>query len=388
VLVVLALAPFGAVQASATNINSGDPAGAYYRLLCPPLENQLRLAEFDYRCTPSSGAAENIQRVLADPRQIGFAQLDAFALDTARLADKPLVRLRVDDARECLFAVTRAKDIASYGDLAAYAGRLRFILPPQNSGSAATFRFLQQADADGLGQASAISYAGSVDDAIRQALSADDTVTLFVRFPDPDSEPFRLVQTLGGKVVPVIDRAILRQQIEGLKVYFAQEVPVSRAKWTKGGKKAVTACTPVVVFTGSPERLSGKAQQEQRDLIATVTALKSDVLLPKQSLLAQLFKRTRELSGQSLEKLIQASEEARIKARPYIEKAKPYVDRAKEAAKPALDKAMEAGEHAIEAAGPALEAAKEAGARALQRAKEGAKDILDERKPVESPPPK
>ena len=43
--------------------------------------------------------------------------------------------------------------------------------------------------------------------------SADDTVSLFVQFADPDNERFELVRKLGGHLVPVIDRTILRQEV-------------------------------------------------------------------------------------------------------------------------------------------------------------------------------
>ena len=58
-----------------------------------------------------------------------------------------------DDVRQCLFAVTHDAEITSFGELAANSGRLRFILPPVSSASAASFAFLASIDADGLGRA-------------------------------------------------------------------------------------------------------------------------------------------------------------------------------------------------------------------------------------------
>src|SRR4029453_12074211 len=163
----------------------------------------LKLPPFDYRCVPSAGTRENMERVLADPRQLGYGQLDVFALESRQLGAEPaLTIVRQDDVRECVFAVTRNKGISDFGELAANAARLRFILPPAGSGSAGTFAFLRSIDADGLGKAKAISNAASTEDAIREALSADDTVSLFVQFADPDNARFDLGRNLGGIFVP------------------------------------------------------------------------------------------------------------------------------------------------------------------------------------------
>ena len=53
-----------------------------------------------------------MQRVLADPRQLGYGQLDVFVLEGRQLkADTAFAIARQDDVRECVFAVTRNKDI-------------------------------------------------------------------------------------------------------------------------------------------------------------------------------------------------------------------------------------------------------------------------------------
>src|SRR2546423_3020663 len=165
-----------ALPAGASQINTGGSSGAYEPSFCPVLAQQLKLAQFDYRCPPSAGTRENMERVLANPRQLGYGQLDVFALESRQMkAEAALTIVRQDDVRECLFAVTRNKDITNWGELAANAGRLRFILPPAASGSAGTFQFLRANDADGLGKAKSVSNATSADAAIRETLTADDT---------------------------------------------------------------------------------------------------------------------------------------------------------------------------------------------------------------------
>ncbi len=369
-----------AAPAGASQINTGGSGGAYQASFCPALAKQLKLAQFAYSCTPSAGTRENMERVLADPRQLGYGQLDVFALESRRLkAEAALAVVRQDDVRECLFAVTRNKDISNWGEVAANAGRLRFVLPPAASGSAGTFEMLRSIDADGLGKAKSVTHAASADDAVREALSADDTVSLFVQFADPDSERFAMVGKLGGHVVPVIDRAILRQEVGGKKVYFAQETQVETAQWTKAGRKVVTACTPLVVFTGAPDRVQGEqARKDHADLIRTVAALGSGSLLPEESLFQRMLKRTKEISASSAEKILEATEEAR-------EKAKPYTEKALEAAKEAGEQAKQAAERAGEAAKPYVEKGKEAAQKAYDDALKKAKELMEK---SQSEPPR
>ena len=381
-LLPLALAALVApwLPASASQINTGASAGAYEVSFCPVLSQQLKLAQFDYRCTPSAGTRENMERVLANPRQLGYGQFDAFTLESRQMnASALLTVVRQDDVRECLFAVTRNKDIANWGELAAEAGRLRFILPPANSGSVGTFQFLRSIDADGLGKAKTVTHAGSAEEAIRETLSADDTVTLFVEFADPEGENFALVGKLGGHIVPVINRTILRQEVGGKKIYFAQETQVEESRWTKSGKKVVTACTPLVVFTGAPDRVQGEqAKKDHEDLIRTVSALKSGSLVPEESLFQRLVKRTKELSATSTEKMLEATEQAR-------EKAKPYTDKAMDAAKEASEQTKQAAERASEAAKPYYDKGKEAAQKVYEDAVRITKELMDKSK---TDPPK
>jgi len=369
-----------ALPAAASQINTGREGGPYHASFCPVLKGHLKLAQFDYACTPSSGTRENIERVLANPRQLAYGQLDVFVQESRRLkGESALTIVRQDDVRECVFAVTRNKDVTNYGELSGFAGRLRFILPPADSGSASTFQFLRSLDADGLGRAKSVTNAASTEEAIREALSADDTVSLFVQFADPDSERFALVRKLGGHVVPVVDRTILRQEVDGKKIYFAQETQVEAAEWIRSGRKVVTACTPLVLFTGRPEQVSGEqARKDHADLIRTIGALTSASLLPEESLYQRLLKRTKELSGTSTEKVLELTDQARDKAKPYTDQA---LDKAKEIG----DQAKQATERATEAAKPYIDKTKEAAQKAYEDALKAAKDLLDKTKPEPGP---
>jgi hypothetical protein len=306
----------------ANRVHTGGDTGAYYRDFCPALAREMAALGSNYVCTTSSGTRENMERVLATPREFGYGQLDVFALESGQLsARRALELVRQDDARECVFAVTKNKDITSYGELAAMASQLRFTLPPQSSGSAGTFQYLRFLDGNGLGRATRISHAANADEAIRAALSRDDGVTVFVQFPDPDNERFKLVRDLGGHFVPVIDKPILTQQIGGQNVYYAQETRVANARLSNLGGRVTTACTPLVLFTGNSERIRSEAERRTHtDLVGSVRRLPLDVLVPRESPMRSFAQRTRELTAEGRERLMAYSSRARDRALPFIER--------------------------------------------------------------------
>jgi hypothetical protein len=175
------------------------------------------------------------------------------------------------------------------------------MLPPPASASASRFQFLRSIGADGLRGAKSVAHADALASTVREALSAADTVGLFVEFPDPPRQSFALVPCLVPGLAG-IDRAILRQQIGGKKVYYAEQTEVENAAWTKPARKVATACTPLVLFTGNPERVAeAQARRDHEDLIGTVGALDKATLLPKQSLMQRLLKRTKVLSAEAVE---------------------------------------------------------------------------------------
>jgi hypothetical protein len=332
-----------ALAAAAGQINTGGETGAYHATFCPQVESLLKKSKFDYRCTPSEGSRENIQRVIGDPSQLGLAQFDVFAHESQLLGGEELFAVvRSDIARECLFMVSRNPAFTSYGEVAALATQLRFVLPPEKSGSTGTFEYLQQADPEGLGLARDVTYAKTADEAIDLALAADDAVTLFVQFPDPKNARFKSVLERGGNIIPVIDRRILRQEVDGQKIYFAEETEVEFPKFLKTVDKLVTACTPMILFTGLASRIDGDdARSDHEDLIRTLQTAKLEQLQPKEGFFSKLWRRSKEMSAKSIEKVVEASETAREKAGPMMEdalkRAKEMTEQAKEGAKKVIE---------------------------------------------------
>lgn len=362
--------------ASAQQINTAETGGAYHETFCPPVRDTLNKAKFKYECTPSAGTRENLRRVTGTPSDLGFAQFDVFALERSlRGGNNPFTLIRSDIVRECLFMVTKNNKISNYGEVAALASGIRFILPPKKSGSAGTFEFLQQIDPDGLGQATDIVYASSTDEAIQKALSANDTIALFVQFPDPDNTLFKKLKKLKARIIPVIDRNILRQEIAGEKVYYAQEADIGAGSWLKSGANPVTACTPMVLFTGgNTEIAAGDARSNHADLVKTLRAAKAEDLQPKKSLFKKVWAKAKALTAKSIEKTLEATDKARQASRPLIDKARDATEKALDKARPALDKAREATGRAIEKAKPMLENAKKKAGELVERAKDAAKD--------------
>lgn len=375
--------------AEAARIHTGGETGAYHQSFCPPLAKALEKAGRTHVCTPSSGSLDNMARIEASPTDIAFAQLDVLSLARSVASVKPgkprasgsrrasgrqrgvnaFQTIRSGDVHECLFAVARNPELKTFGDIAARAEQLRFILPPENSGSAATFRYLQSIDAD-LAHAGDVRHVADTDEAIRLALSSDDTVTMFVQFADPDNPRFQLINRLEGHFVPVIDRNILAATIDGQSVYAAQETEVTDARWTEKGVRLVTACTPLVVFTGSDQRIAkadAKAAAAHVETIRLIRAMPAEALRPSGGFFASILKRSREISAGAVDKLVGVSQAARAKAKPLLDKAKEATSKALEGAKPHVDKA------------------KETGAETLEKAKETVKELIEPAHPHTPP---
>ncbi len=335
-LALIFAGPSPAAIAEAVRINTGGENGAYHKDFCPVLKQRLSDEGVSAECVTSAGTRDNMQRVAQDPMQFGYGQLDAFVLDKADLMSEASFDIvRRDDVRECLFAFTKNKRITNYGELAVSASKLTFILPPEDSGSVSTFQYLRSIDPDGLDLAADVQFAADVDEAIQLTLADDKAVGLFVQFPDPSNPRFARIHELGGHIVPVIDKTILAQQLDGASVYFAQETQVKNARWLKQGRKVVTACTPQVLLTGAAQDITDEPSRLRHESIKSqIQAVPSDRLFPNQPLFAKILRRTRELTKEGAAKFIALSEDVRRRAVPMLEKAKTAAEKAIDAAKP------------------------------------------------------
>ncbi len=309
-------------------INTGGAQGAYHTLFCPPLPPALARAYFnDYACTTSRGTLENIERVMATPSQIGFAQLDVFAREAARRPTEfqRLSLIRRDIACEGLWMVTKNDRLQSFGDVQGFARRINFILPPQGSGSTASFAFLRENDAEGLGRVpdANIRHVADATEVIRAvAASTDGAVGFFVQFADPTNANIRLLVEQNLRIVPVVSREIMRSRVDGEAVYQVQEFALAEGGFLGIGgraRNATTACTPVAIFTGNPDAVpAGNARDDQRDLVLRVRETPVAQLLPAQGNIARILSGARRMSQSAVQGMENAAEAAKQAAQRQV----------------------------------------------------------------------
>jgi hypothetical protein len=254
-------------------INTGGDNGAYQTQFCPRLLAAVAKVLFrGYWCATSRGTVENIDRVLEFPANIGLAQLDILADEAVRRAAelKKLIVIRTD-ACEGLWMVTRNPGLKTYENVRENASRIRFVLP-KDSGSAASFAFLQANDFDRLGRVSDAKkhYMADTTAVLNEvARSNDEAVGFFVQFADPDNANFKLITQTELTIVPVISNEIL-----DILQWDGQPVYQQRTFETKSGgvpgmlnlftRKVTTACTPLTIITGKPEALGSGEDKSTR----------------------------------------------------------------------------------------------------------------------------
>ena len=304
-------------------INTGGPQGAYHTMFCPPIANALQQAYFTgYACTPSRGTVENIERTLAAPAMVGFAQLDVYALEASRRPQEfsRLTVIRQDIACEGLWMVTRNDALSNFGEVLALARRIPFILPAQGSGSAASFAFLQQNDPEGLGRVptSNIRYLQDATAVINAVADSNDgAVGFFVQFADPTNVNIRTMVEKNLRIIPVVSREILRSRAGDQLVYEVRGFTLSGGGIFARPRELTTACTPVAVFTGTPDavrgavRPGGPTADDQRELIERVRAVPAARLLPQEDRIARLISGARRLTQQAAEEMANAAEAAK-----------------------------------------------------------------------------
>lgn len=318
-----AITGLGVAQAQTVSpraINTGGVAGAYHSTFCPPLPTVLSNAYFQgYSCTPSAGTVENIRRVMAQPSNIGFVQLDVYAREAAARPTEfeRLSVVRSDIACESLFMVTRNPDL-DFGRVLGLARRIQFVLPPEASGATATFRYLQSIDPDGLGRVpvSNMSHVRDATEVInRIANSTSGEVGFFVQFADYRNANIRLMVERGVRVIPVISREILRARVGDQAVYQAHTVTLSQGGVFGIGGRAVTAttsCTPVALVTGAPTAFTDRnAQDDARDLITRLQQVNRTQLLPQDTTMQAILRGATQLSQQAVDQAVAGVEAAR-----------------------------------------------------------------------------
>jgi hypothetical protein len=321
---ILAIAVSAALTCSATAqtqkpkaIYTASAAGAYQTSFCPPIPIAMESAGFPgYVCTPSGGTPDNIAKVLADPRSLGFVQLDVlarWALDNFDAAKK-LVLIRTL-ACEGLWMVTREKDMATVylGQIVGHARRLQFAIA--DGGSRASFEFVQRIDPDGLGRASNIEIVDNATTAIERVASEHADVGFFVQFVEPANANIRLLQERKLRTVPVVNPELIAARVSNMPVYQVQSFNLSEWSAFGGGAPLTTTCTPAVIITGAPEAIADPEEADnQRALFGMIKAAPDTAFLPKDNRMARLISSSRTVPGPELKDMLAAYNAAKRKA--------------------------------------------------------------------------
>lgn len=297
-------------------IYTGGSAGAYNQTFCPPLPKALGENLFQgYTCTPSGGTVDNLSKVALQPTNVGFAQLDVLAREFAEKPElaKKLSIVRQDIACEGLWMVTKNPSFKNYGDILGRARRINFVLPPEVSGSTASFKYLQSIDPEGLGRATNLRYVPDATAVINHVAGTDlAAVGFFVQWADPRNGNIKLINEKGLSIIPVVSMDIIRAKVGGNELYQVQEFSLTEGGYITSGVKATTACTPVALVTGNPGALTNRnAVDDQKDLIKTLAEIPSAKLLPAEGYLAAILRNAKRVSGKALTDLAEGVEQAR-----------------------------------------------------------------------------
>lgn len=301
-------------------ILTGGDKGAYFNTFCPPLPQALGNAMFaGYRCQPSGGTLENIKGVLEKPSNIGFVQLDVFAREAAAKPDltAKLTIIRQDLACEGLWMVTKNPKLQSFGDILGYARRTTFVIGGETSGSAASFKYLQSIDPDGLGRAGndryPVKYVSDTTTMLNTIAAGDNTaVGFFVQFADPENANIKRMMDAGLTVIPVVSREIAGAKVGEKELYQIQSFSLTAGGFISSGTDKVTACTPVAIITGNPESQSDKnVKDDQKDLIAAIRQVPSEALLPQDTRLAKLMRGVKRVGAGALTEMLAAADKAK-----------------------------------------------------------------------------
>lgn len=316
VVAIAAIAAFSTGAFAQKAIYTGSQAGAYNSTFCPPLPSAFDKQFFSgYRCQTSGGTLDNLSQVLKHPSDVGFVQLDVLALQMKEQPElnKQVTIARSDIACEGLWMVTKNTALNSYGDVLGYARRIPFVLPGQNSGSAASFKNLQLNDPDGLGRATNIKYVNDAATVINTVASSNDNmVGFFVQFADPENANIKLMQDRGLKVIPVVSREITKIKVGDQDLYQVQSFSMKSGGLFTSGEEKVTACTPVAIITGNPDAAkSPNDKDNQKDLIEAIRTIPAQNLLPAEPRLAKLLSSVRRVSGSALNEMLAAADKAK-----------------------------------------------------------------------------
>lgn len=290
--------------ANAQVLSTGGANGDYYGKYGPPTADVISKAAWNpggVKLRVSQGTPDNMQYVLEHPSDFGFAQGDIFfgKATEAPYAGK-LRALRTDIGNEVVIAVVTPAiynlSEGQWASIAAHASRVKFATSSESSGPAATFKLLQQLDPDGLGKAENVHYfpgSSGMDDAIGAVANGTANVALMVQAANPENERFKRIAAAGLKIVPVLSSGMRTFQAPGFgRVYnMCTNVDVGV------GKPFDTACSPIVLFTGSAN--------SDEQMLQDVTKASVGDFAPHESAFARIWHSVKRATSETMDAAIE-----------------------------------------------------------------------------------
>jgi hypothetical protein len=258
--------------ALATSINTGPKSGAYQNALCPNTLAVLAREKIPgrYPCTPSNGTRDSIHRLIKGLGSLGFVQQDVYI---TMFIEEPEVGRKLDMiveeiACEGLWGATKNPKLATFGGILKSLDKTTLVLPPEDSGSAATFEYLRINDTEFKPvQDHQIRHAKTLElalDDVRSGSEDDDRVAFFIQYILPDDLTIKKMKDKGLALVPVkSDKITELKKRDGLRIYGSRSFPSMRG--------IETACVKVGLIARRPETFGEEGREAQEALI---TALK------------------------------------------------------------------------------------------------------------------
>ena len=299
--------------AAADELLTGGRSGAYFNDIGPKVHEVLNNALFRYPLQTGKGSAGNFEAIVANPMIVALGQADVFALMNSQ--DPGKVVSMPTGVRECLFAVTANPGIAGanpgdgWGNMMSLARRMRVALPGEGSGSARTFEYIQTIN-EKLAAARDITHFESTDAAIDAVAAGRADIAFFVQMPDTSNALFRRIKERELSWIGVGDRQMLRQEVDGNRIYNIDTVPVEET-WGGFGtpNTLVTTCTQVVVMTGDPSRGDVPDPQTLEEQVALLREHQA-ALEPDADWYESMVSKIRTVSDSATEEVMQAVDAA------------------------------------------------------------------------------
>ena len=196
-----------------------------------------------------------------------------------------------------------------WGNMMSLASRMRVALPGEGSGSSKTFQFIQSIN-DKLGRVKNIKHYDSTDEAINAVAFDQADIAFFVQMPDTRNALFKNIKEKDLQWIGVGDRSMLRQEVDGNKIYAIDTVPVEET-WGGFGtpETLTTTCTQVFVMTGDPARADVDDKETLMDQVSLLQESQKE-FEPDADWYVKMVGKIRTVSTSASESLLQAVDSA------------------------------------------------------------------------------